>query len=341
MLRTALGFDHIVKNVGDTWFANSGYDISRPVTASGKTIIINDDGALSCPLGAPNGGPTQACINFSKYLVAGVDKIVVSFRSKVIVEGVSGPLFYIGSVSSGADASFVVQANQISTAWTLGTEFFIEVEMNLLTNVTNIYVNNAYVGAFSMTAAVATAIRAGNLAMFFNVNGQNNNGHLSFRDFFVTDSASGDGMVNRIGDRRVNRVDFDVAAGTGWTTTNGADLLATLKVSPETANPAFAVAPSTKAPLALSMKATHADTSIVEAIVVHLAGKTDVSGVVTKVQMTDGSQSSAAAPLRSDFTTTLKYGIPAGVFVRHPSGARWNTVNMDSTSFVVVPDQVS
>jgi len=341
MLRTVLGFDHIAKNVSDTWMANSGYDLSRTIPAQGKPLIINDDGALTCTLGAPNGGPTQVSINFSKYIVPGVDKIVVSFRTKVIVEGVAGPLFYIGSVVSGSDATWVVPTTTFSTTWALGTEIFIEAEINLVSNVVNMYGNGVYVGALGLTTAVGAAIKAGNLVMFFNVNGQNIAGQLSLRDFFVTDSASGDGFVGRIGDRRVKKVDFDIAAGTGWTTTNSADLLTTLKVAPDTANPAFAVAPATKAPLALSMKSTYDDLNVVEAIAVHLAGKTDVNGVITKVQMVDGAQSTPAVSLRSDFGLTLKYGIPAGVFVRHPSGARWNNANIDTASFVVVPDQVS
>lgn len=341
MLRTVLGFDHIAKNVGDTWIANSGYDLVRTVPASGKPLIINDDGALTCTLGPPNTGPTQVAVNFSKYLVPGVDKVVVSFRTKVIAEGSMGPLFYIGSVVSGADANWSFAASIASSTWLLNSEIFFEVEINLVTTVVTVFANGVYMGGWAVSAAVNNAIKAGSLVLFFNTQGQNLTGQVSFRDFFLTDSAPGDGYVSRIGDRRVKKVDFDVATGTGWTTTNSADLLTTLKVAPETANPAFAVAPANKAPLSLSMKSTHADTFIVEGIAVHLAGKVDVLGAVNKVQMVDGANNTPPLALRGDFGLALKYGVTTNVFTRHPSGARWNNANIDSASFVLLPDQVS
>lgn len=342
MLRAVLGFDHITPNVGDTWMANSGYAIARQVTNSGKTIIIDSTGALGTPLGAPAGGPTQASIDWSKFMVAGAVTVVVSFRMKVIAEGLSGGLFYIGSTITGSDASWVINAAAFPAAsLVLGAETFIEFEINTTALTVNVYANGVLITTIGITSAVGAAIKAGNLVTFHNVNGQNIAGQISLRDFFLIDNVTGDGFVGRQGDRRIKKLDFDLATGTGWTTSNGADLLATLKVAPETANPGFGVAPTTKVPLELSMKSTYEDTFIVEAVSVHLAGKVDAVGGITKTQVKDGAYSSTATNLKSDFTTTLKYGVPAGIFPRHPSGVRWNNANLDTASFVVVPDQVS
>jgi len=341
MLRCVWGFDHVLKNVQESWLANSGYSLYRKYATANKGLIINDDGAITAPPGVSTGNNTQVYIDCTPVSVSGITSLVFGFRLKTLALGNTGPLFYLAGDSAGASYVQVLTFAQLTKA-NVGDEVYIEVVADLVAATFTVFMDGVLI--VSPTAIGATLngqLKAGLVWMAVNLTNSGQSGLISLRDMYFLDNVGGDGFVGRQGPRRVQKVDFDLATGTGWTTTDGSDLLTTLKVAPDTANPAFGVAPSTKAPLALSMKSTFSDSFIVDALYVQLAGKVDAAGAITKTQVKDGANSTTAASLKSDFTTTLKYGVPAGVFARHPSGVRWNSANLDTASFVVLPDQVS
>lgn len=341
MLRCVWGFDHVAKNVQETWIPTSGYSIFRKYAVANKGLLINDDGWLTCPPGNSPGNNNQLYVDCSGVAVAGMSSSVFALRVKILALGNTGPMLYVCGDSAGANYVQVLAFNQLPKT-NVGDEMFIEIVIDHVGLNYAVYIDSVLViGPVQIGAAFNNLLKSGQYWMAANLTNAGQSGLIALRDMFFLDNVTGDGFVGRQGMRRVQKIDFDVAAGTGWTTTDGSDLLAALKVAPETANPALLVAPTTKAPLALSMKSSIPDSQIIDAIMVMTAGKVDVAGAITKTQMQDGSASSAPVATQSPFTTTLKYGVPSGVFARHPSGARWNSANVDSASFVVLPDQVN
>jgi len=343
MLRAVIGFDHIAKNVQNSWLANCGYPLTLSSGAAGKPLIINADGALTTISGVSSGQQTQSVLDLSPYMAtSGFTTVTVGVRVKVL-EGVpTGPFSYLGSAVNGSDASWVYTwALAGSPPNATGSEFFVEYELNLAGNVVNLYVDGVLaVANVPMTAAVSNAIKTGKLVFFFAHTGQNMSHVYSVKDIYLLDNMAGDGFTKRLGSRRSVPVVPDAAVGAGWVTTDSSPLLTPLLVSPEVANPAFLTAPVNKTPLKVSLKGNVPAGGTVEAVMMMVSGKVDINGAVTKVRVEDGAAVGADKALAVDFTTTLKYGLPAGIFIKHPSGVAWTNANLDTTNLVLSPDTV-
>lgn len=343
MLRAVIGFDHIAKNVQNSWLANCGYNLILSTGANAKPLIINSDGALTTTSGVSSGLQTQSVLDLSPFMVtSGFTVVTLGVRVKVL-EGVpTGPFAYLGSVVNGSDASWVYTwALAGSPPNATGSEFFVEYEMVLSSNIVNIYVDGVLaVANVPLTAAVSAAIKTGKLVIFHAHSGQNLSHVYSVRDIYLLDNIVGDGFTKRLGSRRVSPIIPDAAVGAGWTTTDSSPLLTPLLVSPEVANPATLTAPSNKTPLKVSLKGNVPANGSVEAVMLYVSGKVDLLGSVTKARVEDGAAASVDKALAADFPTTLKYGLPVGIYPKHPSGVAWTNANLDTTNLVLSPDTV-
>lgn len=339
MLRAIIGFDHIGKNLAEAnWLPNNGYALTR---TSGKQLLITADSWLGAAAGLSSGAATQSCLDLSSFMSPGLTSLSVGLRTKTVTAGNTGSMFFLGTVTSAADALLIFSFSHQSAAGQLaGGEGYFETVIDTVANNFTVFLDGVQIGQAALSTINVTNLRAGKLVMFMVHTTNGGSGLNIYRDIVVTDNIAGDGVTGKFGPRVVHPITLDSASGTDWTSSDGSALLTALNVPIETAGAATVVSGVSKSPLVTSLKANTLPTGAnVEGISLLVSGKADVSGALTGVKLTNGSKTIDGAS--KAFTATLKYGNPMGVFARSPDGSRWTATNIDATTLSLTPDVAS
>lgn len=338
MLRAVIGFDHIAKNVLDTWLPTSGYGLTKTATGTIRGLMVNADGALQCNAIAGNSPVTQSILDFTRYFQGPITTFTLGIRIKQIVAGNTGPLLYLVSDPGITATMLLLNNSSLPGIGTVGTETYLEMLFDLTAGTVSYWFDEVFLTTSALTGVSLANLRNGIMLLATNHGSVNTLGVCSIKDIYLTDNIPGDGYIGRIGPRKAYPISIDSAAGVDWTASDGGGLLATLNTPIETAG-ATITSGASKAALTASLSSTVPAGAIVEGISLFAASKVDVISSLTNVKLVNGAKSIDGGS--KAFTTTLKYGNPLGAFARDPSGARWTAASIDSTSVVLTPDVAS
>lgn len=337
MLRGIIGFDHIGKNLAEaSWLPNCGYNITR---YGPKQLVVTPDGWMSSVAGVSGGMVTQLCIDLSGYMTPGNNGLSIGIRFKTVAVGNSGGMFFVGTVTTAADAQLIANFNSLPAAAQLaGGEAYLEIVYNFAANTYSAYWDDVFGGSGTISTVSVANLKAGKLVLFITNTSAGAAGLVSVRDIVLTDDIPGDGIITRLGPRQCVPITVDVASGADWTVSDGGTVLNALNAPLETGAATCTSGPS-KAPLVVSLKSTIPAGANVDGIMLSLIGKVDVGGALTGVQLTNGPKT-INGPSKS-IGVTQKYGNSMGAYARAPDGTRWTAASIDSTSVSFTPDVAS
>jgi hypothetical protein len=337
MLRAIIGFDHIVKNVNDTWIPTCGYWLTKTATATTRSLLINSDGALSCSAG--NSTVIQGILDFTKYLTPPIANFTIGFRVKQTALGNSGAFVYLASDPAISATMTLLNFSSLPNVGTLNSEVYVEMSFDLTAGTVSYWLDEVFLTTVSLTGVSLPNLRNGLVLFAFNLGAASTAGICSVKDIYLTDNIAGDGYTGRIGPRVCKPITVDVATGTDWTVSDGGTILNALNAAIETGTATVTSGPS-KAPLVASLKADGIPVGAnVEGIMLSLVGKTDNAPALTGVKLTNGSKTING--VSKAIGTTQKYGNPMGAYARAPDGSRWTAASIDSTTVSFTPDVAS
>ena len=341
MLRALLGLEHCVKNTVDTWLANSGYKISRYAgePTYGKGLIVTNDGWLSTPLAGTVATRQLSVINFDQFMAkSGATQIHFGFRARLDALGynLNDIIHWIDHGNGSTATPSLYWYHLFPSGSAVGREVHFMTTIDLTNSTFSTYINGVLAGTANITAANRAGMLAGAFSIVLGHSTASAAGVASFRDFWVTDDIQGDGMTGRLGDRRIYPVTADAVSGTGWSTSDGSDMLATLNASPEKASPAVINGSAGAGELAVSLNSNVPANLAIDAIQIlaGMVGNSSTSQTLTRFRRGSGQTTPKTTPL----TTTLQYGLPVGVITRTPDGQRLTNANINDTTVCFTPD---
>lgn len=340
MLRAIIGFDHIAKNVNDTWIPNCGYGLTKVATSTNRSFIVNANGELAVTTSTGNTPYAQVFLDLTRYFTPPINMFTIGVRIKQIVVGNTGAFMYLSADPTFATFMLLLNHQQLPNYASVNGENYLEIQFDLTAGTATYWIDDIYFTSVSITTVALANLRNGIVQLAFTQALANNPGSCSIRDIYVTDNIPGDGYVGRIGPRKVYPVTLDSASGTGWTTSDGSGLLAALNVPIETAGAATMTSGASKSPLVVGLNPGALPAgSNVEGVFAMVAGKVDVAVALTGVSVTSGGKTILGQS--KSIGTTLKYGNPFGVFARQPNGSRWTAATIDAATLSLIPDAAS
>lgn len=336
MLRAIIGFDHVVKNVNDTWMPTCGYALSKSTPGNNRPFIINSDGALQST--SVSAALAQTNIDFSRYLTGPVSGFTIGMRLKQVVVGNGGAAVYICSDVALSGFMNLVNFASLPNVGVAGSETYLEMSFDLTAGTVSYWLDDVFLSTAGLSGVSLANLRAGTVLFAWNHAAANTLGVMSVKDIYFIDNVPGDGYTGRLGPRKTYPITIDSAAGSGWTASDGGSLLAALNTQIETAGATIS-SDVTKSPLSLSLSSSVPNGAIVDGISLFSAAKVDVSTSLTAVKLVNGANNIAGGSKTTP--TTMRYGNPLGAYARAPDGSRWTAASIDSTSLVLTPDVVS
>jgi hypothetical protein len=341
MLRAIFGFDHIAKNVSDTWLPNCGYVFSKTASGTNRGVIITPDGSLAATPSTGNTPYVQVFHDLSKHLVAPVSTFTIGIRAKQLALGNSGGFLYLAAEAVPTSFMLLLNFQQLTNIGVVGGENYIEITFDLIAATATYYIDDVFFTSISINTISLANLRAGIVQVVYTLSYPANvAGITAVRDIYLTDNYPGDGYVGRLGPRKIFPVTLDSASGTDWTTSDGSGLLTALNVPIETAGAATMTSGVSKAPLVVGLNPGSLPANAnVDGVFVMMAGKVDQAGALTGLSATNGGKTILAQS--KAIGTAFKYGNPFGVFTRAPNGSRWTAASIDATTLSLTPDVAS
>jgi hypothetical protein len=342
MLRAAIGFEHCVKNVVDTWMAQSGWAITRHILypTYGKGLIINNDGWLTVPEGTAPGTDTYAHIDLRPLLDTSGKATMISFgyRAKLIkgaIAGLGNLCLWGSNPSTAASHALATFANLFPTGTPEGTECLVEIVFDLVSTYRYTYVNGVMLGAGIYTGLNTAAIKTGDFGIYWSPCPVNTTGYMAIRDIWVTDDLPGDGMTGRLGDMKVRPLPLVSAVGNGWSATDGGSLLDALNAPVDKVNPALVESSFGAAPLALKVSSALPGNEVVQAVQLILNAKGSSNTAVADVSM---ERNGVVTPKRRIQLDTAQKGRSLRAWPFAPDGSRWSNANLGETTIKITPE---
>jgi hypothetical protein len=342
MLRAAIGFEHCVKNVVDTWMAQSGWAITRhPLFPTyGKGLIVNNDGWLTVPEGIAPGSESYAHIDLRPLLdnSGRATAIAFGYRAKLVkpaVAGLGNLCLWGSNPSTTGTHALATFANLFPAGSPEGTECLVEIVLDLVSTYRYTYVNGVMLGSAIYNGLSTALIKTGDFGIYWSPCPANTAGYVAIRDIWVTDDLPGDGMSGRLGDMKVRPLTLTSAVGNGWAASDGGSLLAALTAPTDKVNPALVESSLGAGTLDLKFSSALPNNDAVQAIQLILNAKGSSNNAAADVSM---ERNGIVSPKRRTQLDLALKGRSMRTWPLAPDGSRWSNANLAETTIKITPE---